>query len=242
MPFAQESLANYLTDGIRSVVRAEVDNTQKVYKAPRIYDGLLSSQPLCFNVFGELALDHELAGKVVGGLLGKPVRVTTVEFEHSPGRWTPRFTDDGSAFDVFIAYEAEGKHGFLGIEVKYVENLDNEEARHRSRYDEITRAIGIFDPAASSKLRRRPLEQLWRDHLLACSMLLDPDSGFDEGRFVVLHPEGNTVVADAVSGYRACLLDDATFTAWTLEQVLGVLDEVGAGEWVAEVRERYVVG
>lgn len=242
MPFAQESLANYLTDGIRSVVGAEVEKTEKLYKTPRIYDDLLSSQPLCFNLFGELALDHELAGKVVGRLLGKELRVTTVEFEHSPGRWTPRFTDDGSAFDVFIAYEGADTTGFVGVEVKYVEDLDNEEARHRRRYDEITTAMDIFDPAAASKLRRRPIEQLWRDHLLACSMLLDPDSGFDEGRFVVLYPEANTIVADAVNDYRACLVDDETFTNWTLENVLGTLGEVGAGDWVGDVWERYVVG
>ncbi len=111
MPFAQESLANYLSDGVRSVVRAEVSRAEKLYTAPRIYDDLLSSQPLCFNLFAELALDHALAGQLVGSLLQKHVRVTAVEFEHSPGRWNRRFTNDGSAFDVFIDFEAEGKTG-----------------------------------------------------------------------------------------------------------------------------------
>lgn len=240
MPFAQESLANYLTDGVRSLVRSEVKKTEKLYKTPRIYDDLLSSQPLCFNLFGELALDHELAGRAVGRLLGKEVKVTAVEFEHSPGRWNPRFTNDGSAFDVFVAYEASGAPGFLGVEVKYAEDLDGDEAAHRRRYDEVAEAMGVFDPAASSRLRRRPLEQFWRDHLLACSMLLDQDSGFHEGQFVVLYPAGNTVVADAVSAYRACLLDPATFTSWTFETMLDVLDAVGAGGWVSEVRERYL--
>ncbi len=240
MPFARESLANYFTEGVRSLVRAEVEKPEKLYRAPRIYDDLLSSQPLCFNLFGELALDHELASRAVGRLLGKQAKVTAIEFEHSPGRWNPRFTNDGSAFDVFIAYEARGAPGFLGVEVKYVEDLDGDEAAHRRRYDELAEAMDIFDPVELSRLGRRPLEQFWRDHLLACSMLLDQDSGFHEGQFVVLYPEANTVVADAVSAYRACLLDQRTFTTWTLEALLDALDEVSAGGWVCEVRQRYM--
>lgn len=48
--------------------------------------------------------------------------VTRIEFEHSPSRSDPRFTNDRSAFDVFVEYKrASGKSGFLGIEVKYHE-------------------------------------------------------------------------------------------------------------------------
>jgi hypothetical protein len=65
MPDAEHSLWNYLTDGIRDLVRAAVTRPEKLIKAPRIYDDLLSSQPLCFNLFGELALDLALASRVL---------------------------------------------------------------------------------------------------------------------------------------------------------------------------------
>ncbi len=142
MPFAEESLANYLTHNIRDVVRAEVKKTQKLYQAPRIYNDLLSSQPLCFNLFGELQLDLDLATEVFGHLLGEAVRVKGIAFEHSPGRGDSTFTGDRSAFDVYVTYEANGRKGFLGIEVKYVEDLGVKEARHRSRYDEIAKKMG----------------------------------------------------------------------------------------------------
>jgi hypothetical protein len=61
MSFARDELANYLTPTIRRVVSDEVlgpdRDHSKLYSAPRIFDDLLSSQPLCFNLFGELKED-----------------------------------------------------------------------------------------------------------------------------------------------------------------------------------------
>lgn len=55
MPSAKETLANYLTDTVRRVVREEVLDSAKsqgkLYGKPRIFNNLLSSQPLCFNLF-----------------------------------------------------------------------------------------------------------------------------------------------------------------------------------------------
>ena len=86
MPWAEESLANYLTDTIRAVVRREVTpEAQGLYGYPRIYDNLLSSQPLCFNLFAELQQDLGLATLVLRDLLGEKVlEVTDLRFEYSP--------------------------------------------------------------------------------------------------------------------------------------------------------------
>jgi len=245
MPFAKETLANYVTGTIQEVVRAEVldprKSAGKMYREPRIYEDLLSSQPLCFNLFGELQRDLVLASKVFGMLLADPgLVVTAIEFEHSPGRGDHRFTGDHSAFDVFIVYKSAGwKPGFVGIEVKYVEDLDVPPARHRARYDEVASAMGCFVPEALPRLRQKPLEQLWRDHLLGGSLLLNGDSRFSRGSFAVVYPSENTIVANAVDEYRACLTSRTTFTAWTLEAVLDATEEAGAGTWERRVRERY---
>src|SRR5258708_4957582 len=93
------------------------------------------SQPLCFNLFGELAENRELASRVLRRLSGGRVAaVTEIEFEHSPGRGdAKRFTGDRSAFDTTTA----DTRGFAGIEVKYHEDLDDSPSPHRERYDEI---------------------------------------------------------------------------------------------------------
>src|SRR5690349_508732 len=69
MPDAEVHLWNYLTDGIREAVRTALRDPKKLIKAPRIYDDLLSSQPLCFNLFGELALELDLATRALRRLL-----------------------------------------------------------------------------------------------------------------------------------------------------------------------------
>lgn len=246
MPFAKETLANYLTDTIRRVVRDEVLDTAKragkLYREPRIFEDLLSSQPLCFNLFAELQRDLDLAARVFQALLGdRDLRVTAIEFEHSPGRGDTRFIADRSAFDVFATYtSASAPSGFVGIEVKYAESLTASTARHRPRYEAVADAMGVFVPSARERLREAPLEQLWRDHLLAGSLALDTESGFTQGTFAVLYPRENDAVAGALEAYRACLRDDSGFATWTLERVIEVLETAGAGEWVAELKGRYL--
>ena len=94
MPWAQEKLANYLSDTIKDVVCKEVMDPQKsqgkLYGKPRIFNDLLSSQPLCFNLFAELQRDLPLATEVMknltNGLVGS---VTHIDFEWSPGKRRP---------------------------------------------------------------------------------------------------------------------------------------------------------
>jgi hypothetical protein len=78
MPDAKTHLWNYLTDSIRDVVRAEVLDAAggdgKLFGKPRIFDDLLSSQPLCFNLFGELKRDLALASRVMHRLVPDKIR------------------------------------------------------------------------------------------------------------------------------------------------------------------------
>lgn len=107
--FAKQTGANYLTDSIFKIVKNEVENAKtkgKVISEPRIWNNLLSSQPLAFNLFGELKLNGLLATKVFQKLYPdlKIEKVTNIEFEYSPGRKDLKYTGDSSAFDVFIEY------------------------------------------------------------------------------------------------------------------------------------------
>lgn len=218
------TLGNFLTETIRDVVQHDVlgpgRDPDALIDEKRLFSNLLSSQPLCFNLFGELARDLDAATRVLGVLAGgKIARVTRIAFEHSPGRRDPRFTGDRSAFDVFVTYDSPaGTRGFLGIEVKYHESLGDAAAPHRPRYDELADAMGCF-PADRARLKTKPLQQIWRDHLLA-GALLGGGLGYDEGAFVFLYPEANAACARAVAAYRAELTSDATFVAWTLEDVV----------------------
>jgi hypothetical protein len=89
MPWAQETLANFITPRVQEVVLREVcdpvRSAGKLFAKPRIFNDLLSSQPLCFNLFGELCCDLELASGVVAELTGgRFIDVAAICFEHSP--------------------------------------------------------------------------------------------------------------------------------------------------------------
>ena len=245
MPEAEVKLSNYLTDTIREAVRREVlhpgRDGDKLYGRPRIFNDLLSSQPLCFNLFAELQADDGLASKVFAAMTkGRVDKVKCIEFEHSSGRGDPRFTSDRSAFDVYVEHETKGKLGFIGIEVKYHEGLGDQPAPHRDRYDEIAAGMKAFRDDSAGKLKHKPLQQIWRDHLLAGSLLLDKDSGFDDGMFVFLYPRDNYRCANAVADYRACLADEKTFAAWTLEDMTTAIKSAGAGAWIDAFVDRYL--
>jgi hypothetical protein len=246
MPFARDELANYLTPTIRDVVRREVleenHGQEKLYSTPRIFDDLLSSQPLCFNLFGELQADLDAATALCVALWPDRVRVVTrIEFEWSPGRGDPAYLDNRSAFDVAIFTTTPGgEPGFIGIEVKYHEDLRVKAATPKDRYVEVARRSEAFDNERLDVLGKPPLQQIWLDHLLALSMLQGAD-GYDDGLFVFLYPSGNMRCADVSAAYAECLVDDRTFQRLTLEATVAAAREVSKAAWVDAFAERYLI-
>ncbi len=162
--WAEKTLNNYLSETIKGVVAKEVNENaeKKLYARPRIFNNLLSSQPLAFNLFAELKADLRLASDVFRYLLPERVdEVVRIEFEHSPGRGSDRYTGDRSAFDVYAEFlNKAGEKGFVGIEVKYHENLRNQPARMKQRYREIAFGMDCFDSGTIEKLEAAPMEQI----------------------------------------------------------------------------------
>jgi hypothetical protein len=162
------TLANYMSAQARHQVETAVAAAQDsgaLLSRPRLWVDLLSSQPLCFNLFGPLAEDLDLATAVLQLVWPHIVQVTEIKFEWSPGRGDTRYTGNRSAFDVFVAYHGDRGRGFLAIEVKYHENLRGSTATGPAqRYPTIAQAHGIFRESALPTLQTLPLQQLWLDH------------------------------------------------------------------------------
>ena len=243
MPWAKDTLANYLTDRIREVVKNEVCDPKasagKLFMKPRIFDDLLSSQPLCFNLFGELKNDLRPLSAVVSDLTGgRFSEVTSVEFEYSPGRGNPRYLDDRSAFDVFLRCQtASGGKGFIGIEVKYHENLKGKASEHKPRYDQVATKMGCF-PADHGLFKVSPMQQIWRDHLL--SGITRSADRYNDGVFVILHPKDNPHVLAALSNYQTLLKKSDSFASWTMEDFVGRLRRHSRARWIGDFQDRYL--
>jgi hypothetical protein len=87
-------------------------------------------------------------------------------------------------------------------------------------------------------LKKSPMQQIWRDHLLAgITRVVD---GYDDGLFVTLYPKDNLDVANALSDYRAQLSNEGSFTTWTLEDFIGHLRKRSDAEWIKMFVDRYL--
>lgn len=252
LPEARAAGWNFLTPRIAELATGYADGRlaepgAKI-DAARLHADLLSSQPMCFNLFGELALDLDAATRFGRRLWpGRVERVVDLRFEHSPGRWNPAFLDNGSAFDMFLAHTTPGGgKGFVAIEVKYHENMrDKLPAQLRPRYRQLALACGGFEHPEAPTLWSRGVWQLWLDHLLAWSLRMHPGSAYDTGTSVLLYPAGNADVAEVASAYAGHLaaseLQGAVpFERLTLEDCVDAIHNVVDGEWVKRFRSRYL--
>jgi hypothetical protein len=166
-------------------------------------------------------------------------------FEHSPGRRQDRFLNDGTAFDLAIhVITPDGELATIFVEMKYSEDMAGPAARPRDRYDEASRAVGLFVDPDSSMLRSLTLEQLWREHMLA---QLTVDQGLNpRAMFIAIGPRLNRRVMDAFRVYKNELINaddqDANrvpFQAFTLESFIKGLAEAGADSIARDLWGRY---
>jgi hypothetical protein len=245
--FAKKSGANFLTKGIKNIVEFELANKSKkgkLIQEPRIWNNLLSSQPMAFNLFGELKLNKEVATVVFKNLYPakKIQKITKIEFEYSPGRKSDKYTSDSSAFDVFVVYETEKKKkGFLGIEVKYSEHLNDKPSTHKKKYEEISEESELFEISKFEKLKQKPIQQIWRDHLLALSMF-KINNDYDFGDFVFLYPKDNTNCQKGVEQYQMIFEEhqENYFIPLTIEKFVDELKKICGEDWVLEFEDRYL--
>jgi len=85
---------------------------------------------------------------------------------------------------------------------------------------EVCHRSGAFAPTARRLLEPSDLAEMWLEHLLMLSMLQHKSGRWTWGRYVVVHPAGNTDAANAVARYRDLLTDDATYADMTFEALL----------------------
>ncbi len=213
-----------------------------VMQPTRLWRNLLSSQPLCMNLFGPLSENHnDPRVSLALSRVWPDIRtVTGIRYEWSPGRRDPRFLGNGTAFDVYLEYTAtDGSPRFLGIEVKYHEDLGVAPPSCAGRPQEVFETSGVFAADSFPVMSTGKNAQILLDHLLALSINAATEFA-REGAFVLLYPELNTAVSDVIDGYRTHLVDQSTFITTTLEDVVAALAEEFDEPWVKEFRNRYL--
>ncbi|MBK7156404.1 MAG: hypothetical protein IPH72_32310 [Sandaracinaceae bacterium] len=233
-------MRDYLTPAIRGLVTEELGRAKaesKLYSAPRIYDSLLSSQPLCFNLFGELALRLDLATELFRRRIPGLERVTrALRALARPRRRT--LLHDNTAFDVLVEYTLRaGGRGFLGIEVKYSEDVRDKPAAMRPRYLEVAQQMGCFDVDAGGRDGVAPAAAVARP--LAGGRAAAGSGEFHEGLAVVVYPRGNECAA-ACATYRGGAARGCALGRMGLEDLVADVQACSTEAWVTAVGERYL--
>jgi hypothetical protein len=245
LDYALETGANFITAGALEAARARTSLTEphQSFDHQRLWADLLWSPALCFNLFGALAADLGLADRAVRTWVPDvPGAVSEVRFAHSPGRFDPTYLNSLRAFDAaFVLDLDDGTKGIVGVMTKYHEwgKPETPKPSNLPRNREVAERSGAFAAGAVDVLKgRTDLAVMWLEHLLLLSMLQHGSGTWSWGRYVVVHPAGNSDVVDAVGRYRDLLVDESTFSSVTIEELLD--DDVLTEETTAALRERYL--
>lgn len=227
LDYARETGANFLTAAALDAAKARTAyiEPRQSLDHQRLWADLLSSMALSFNLFGDLAANLAMADRAVHSWFpDTPGRVGAMRFAHSPGWFDHAYINSLRSFaTAFILDLGDGSRGLLAVDVKYHERNHSGTPRteNLARYGEVAERSRAFAPGAIDTLKGRgDLCVMWIEHLLLFSMLQHPSDNFSWGRYLVVHPAGNSDVVDACRRYRAMLADATTFTTMTLEQLL----------------------
>lgn len=169
--------ANFLADYIFEYAKYRVEHIEKyeTIESDRLFNNLLSSQPMAFNLFcplRELLKESpEEATRIIKSALPIfPIHlVTEVDLEFIPSNYKD-LTGDKSAMDAIIRFKTEdGKDGFIAVETKYSENLGTNEASKKDKSLEIIKSLECFNPDVVERIKNKQIKltQIYRNFLLS---------------------------------------------------------------------------
>ena len=204
----------------------------------RLRQNLLSSMPLCFNLFGSLRGEPAFLTLFQRVFDPAATRIIDVLCEYAP-QPPEEYIADRTAFDAVVFYDTASGPRFMGIETKYTEPFSAKEYES-GRYDTVTRDSKWFEDADTAPvvLKRSKSNQLWRNLMLAASMELAGTHG--HGSVAVVALEDDPGATTAIKILREHLTDQ-TRLIWTpIEQLLDAADGVPElAEWSRAFRLRY---
>ncbi|MEZ5206678.1 MAG: hypothetical protein R2690_06790 [Acidimicrobiales bacterium] len=247
LEFAEREGVNLLSEPARNAAANRLANPQdhQTLNTQRLWADLLSSMPMCFNIFGPLADDLDLARQVIPAWFGDlPGEVDAVHLEWSPGRRDPDYLNNRTAFDAAVELDlGDGTRGILGIETKYHEHAKAEDPPNAKtrlpRYRQVAERSSVFVDGAIDAIVGEPLQQIWLDHLLALAMVQHPSGTWRWARFVVVHPGANPSFAETADAY-ARPADRRRHLRHRNRRVVARRPRAAAGHLAAPLRDRYL--
>ena len=175
-------LSNEIVQAVEHALSTNKQTKSGMIDTDRLYNNLLSSQPLAFNFFGWLKFCPDIALAFI-----KTIRPDITEIEDIVFEYAPASTQDKSAFDIGFVVKTDSQRGFIGLECKYTDTFSYKRPNINTFYgDEADKNYShyrvLYDDNRSrfpddyfSYVRNPHHNQLFRNELLAVQL----ESEFD---------------------------------------------------------------
>jgi hypothetical protein len=262
VPF--DGYGNYLTkeDALKGLnfyndfnIFQEVKKRYPKYSAP-LYANLLRSEHISFNLFVPFKQDLLFCKNVFNVFLNDQINsIQRIEIEYAPSP-AAKYLNDKTSFDAYIEYEhVDRSKGIIGIEVKYTEHEyklkkgSKQEAdiqNKESRYYRVSRECKIYKPNSLDNLISDKFRQIWRNHLLGESIILEDNKEYKHFSSLTIFPESNTHFIDTSKQYMDMLVhNNAHFIPVTYEDFLkhckAHCPDNRYNQWINYLENRYLI-
>lgn len=215
----------------------------------RLFNNLMSSMPMAFNLFHPLMMLHVQNPAVVDSMMQKafpdlPIyKVKEIGLEFIP---TPieRYTNDKSAMDAFIRfYDKAGGEYIIAIETKYTDSLGTNIARDNTLKIQFAVESGLFTEEGITQIKTN-CTQISRNFLL--TEKFREVNGLRDSYSIILAPKDHPTTdkeVDSLKQYLKPEYKDLKLRKVSLESFIEVLIEycpVEKMDWLNWFDDRYL--
>ncbi len=138
----------------------------------RLFNNMLSSMPMCFNLFSDFRAaaqmgDPQCTDTLAAIFRSSPItRVDEVVVEMIP-QPTSDYIDDKTAWDAAVLYtDGDGNKGLASIETKYTDKLGGNRASKEGTKLRLAKRLGVFTEQGLDWYADRGFDQVARNLLL----------------------------------------------------------------------------
>ena len=143
----------------------------------------------------------------------------------------------------------------IGVEVKYTERADplkkgsSEEAavqNPNSRYFQVMEKCMRYKPGVENQVVADEFRQVWRNHLLGESMVLENPDERNHFHSITIYPDGNKHFQDVIPAFQGYMLEGRkNVLGLTIERFLQTIrsvdEESELTEWLEYMENRYTL-
>jgi len=235
---------NFVSENSWKAFEATVRNRDRqstgIIEEDRARTNLLSSQPMCFNFFGELKAELGFAAEVLRNWIPDVARVLDVHFEYG---LPADEAFDKSAFDVAFEFESDSGRGLLGLEVKYTDDFSPVATYQEASYQKLHARYAHAFSRSYEEYQVKRYNELFRNQLIA-EWLIEHKRIDHAITGVFCHHEDNRTLA-AASAFQSEMLKDGEkkFRIITYENFFDAIQKMDLTwerrEWVMLLWARY---